>query len=749
MATIKDVAREADVSIATVSNYLNRTKPVSKQASEAIQKAIEKLKYSHNVMARNVRTKSSWEIGIILPDFDDSYYVQIFQGIKSYFQNTNYTVNLEFSGNVPENERKIVENFLKKRVCGLFLVSCQPNNWQFYYEHLTSQNIPLVLIDRNIHDLDANFVSFDNYNLMKTMSRQFLQKGYKKIYMMTGPHQYTCEAECVRGFREACAECGIVTNEETFIETDMSKEDAFRKTIRLLKSKKIDAVVTTSEALAKGVVEGFVVSEGAAETIPVATLSEEHWNHNTHSCASDFVVRAATKLGQTAAELMERQLAAPLARETEKIILGGSRICERSDVGNHEVKAAMENSRTLRLLLLDTTPVDALLGMKRNFENTTGIKVQVTSIPYADVYDTILRSYSEGAEMPYDIVMYAMPWLPFFVSQNMFYDITEDAEDLKERFFEKSLEHFGKVGGRCYGIPLIYGPQILYYRKDLFENPTIKAEYANISSISLRPPVTLKEFNTIADFFTNKIDAVPYGISIAAEESSCLSLEIYMRLLAYKGKIFDEQGNVCFDSEQTLKAYINFVRSLKYAKPNYLETNGSTAVEDFLAGETAMLISYPHFFTDVTDLRKNSSIGSIGYHMVPGGVPLLGGWGLGISSRSTQKKEALEFLRWTCSEQVAHYTVALGGQPPITSAYTNDALVNLYPWLQLYHSMNGYAEPIMPPVLKNGKVIALNEIDEVICKRLYQMMESDVEIVDVIKQTHSDLEELVMKYKSL
>lgn len=749
MATIKDVAREAGVSIATVSNYLNRTKPVSKEASKAIQSAIEDLKYSHNIMARNVRTKRNMDIGIILPDFDDSYYVQVFRGIKSYFQNTEYSINLEFSGNVPEIERNIAENFLRKRVCGLFLVSCQPNNWKFYYDNFTSQNIPLVLMDRNIHGLDANFVSFDNYHLMKMMTEQLLEKGYKQIYIVSGPEKYTCEADCIRGFIDACIDYGLIISEEAFIETDMSKEDAFRKTIKLLKHKKTDAIVTTSEPLAKGVIEGLSVLEGGIKTIPVATFSEEHWNHHTHSFASSFVVRTAIELGRTASKLMERQLDAPLTGETERILLDGCRMCEKQDVAICDRQAPSRESQTLRLLMLDTEPVEALLGMMRNFENLTGIKVEATSVHYDFVYDTIMKNYNEEVALPYDVIMYAMPWLPFFVSENMLQDITEETKELEDCFFVNSLEYFGKVKGRCYGVPLIYGSQILYYRKDLFEDPVIRAEYENVSSISLRPPVTLKEFNTIAEFFTNKVDAVPYGISIPAVSSARVAPEIYMRLRAYGAKIFDAQGNVWLDSEQSLKAYINFMRSLKYAKPNYRENDDKTAAEAFMKGETSMLISYPHFFTDVTDFRKNSGIGSIGYHMVPGSAPLLGGWGLGINSKSTRKKEAMEFLRWTCSEQVAHYSVTLGGQPAITSAYTNDALVDLYPWLQLYHSMYEYAEPMMPPVLQNGKVIPLHEIDDVIAKWVYQLMDTDMEVIDAIKNTHRDLEELVEKYKNM
>ena len=103
MATIKDVAREAGVSISTVSCYLNKTKPVSKELGKSIQDAIDKLNYSHNMLARNLRTKRNMDIGVILPNLEDSYYAQVFRGIKSYFRNTEYSVIVEFSENIPMN----------------------------------------------------------------------------------------------------------------------------------------------------------------------------------------------------------------------------------------------------------------------------------------------------------------------------------------------------------------------------------------------------------------------------------------------------------------------------------------------------------------------------------------------------------------------------------------------------------------------------------------------------------------------
>ena len=90
MATIKDVAKLAGVSVATVSNYLNATKPVSREASSRIAQAIEQLHYTPNLSARSLKSRVYTRVGVILPNLNDSYYVQIFQGIEKSFSGSNY-----------------------------------------------------------------------------------------------------------------------------------------------------------------------------------------------------------------------------------------------------------------------------------------------------------------------------------------------------------------------------------------------------------------------------------------------------------------------------------------------------------------------------------------------------------------------------------------------------------------------------------------------------------------------------------
>ena len=747
MATIKDVARQAGVSIATVSNYLNQTKPVSKEAALRIQAAVDALQYAPNLSAKSLKSNSYMDIGIVLPNFDDPYYVQMFQGIESTFQNTGYFTNLAFSYDIPDFERNITYNFLKKKIKGMILISCQPDSWKFYYDHFTSdQNRPLVLIDRDIHSLDANFGSLDNQSVIRRMTAGLLEQGYRQIFLLSGPQSFECEHKCILGFQEVFLASSLPYDPAFLVKTNLSKEDAFRKTIQLLRNTRPEALITTSETIADGAIEALTLLGFRSDEIPVLTLGEEHWNLYTKSFASVSAPRPAIKLGQTAAGLLLEQLNSPLTKENEKIILPDTCPNYRIPPLPTREKCLTDEpacTKKLRILMVNTPQVHTLQGLLRNFENNTGIKAEVTILPHHYLYETILQKHQAQEEEPYDVFMYDIPWLSALATNHVLADITKEIRDLDlSIFLPDCLKYFSEFNHRYYGIPFMYAPQILYYRKDLFENPELKALYERQNNISLRPPLTLKEFHTVADFFTCPTDAIPYGISIPAAYNECLAPEIYMRLNAYGSGVFDSKGNVCLDRPSSLKAYIHLLRSVRSAKPDFRSADDVSIVQDFLNGNTAMLITYPSFLTDVVDLRKSSMVGSIGYHHIPGKSPLLGGWSLGISSRSSRKQEAFSFLKWICDEQTANYFALLGGQSAITSTYTNDELNKLYPWLPLYLDTYQYTRPTLPPRLKNGVILSQNDIDAIVCKWIYKILDQEIEVQDAITNTHRELEQL-------
>lgn len=746
MATIKDVAQHAGVSIATVSNYINKTKPVSRDAAARIAAAIRALQYTPNLSAKSLKSNVYNTVGVILPNLSDSYYVQIFQGIEAAFHDTGYHLNPAFSYDIPESEHKIAGDMLRKQVCGMIVVSCQPDQWKFYYENFIKQDRPLVLIDRAIRNLDTSMIRFDSRQVVQAVTGALLRGGHRRLALMAGPEQFSCETACREGFLQAFQEETDAV--PTVVHIELNKEDAFRKTAGLLSREVPQGILATSELTATGIIEALHVLGYAPDQIPVITLGEEHWNKYTHSFAAFSVERPAIRIGDLAAQTLLKKIRSPQTQESEHHRVS----CDLTDT-LHKLQSSLSaavppvtvtHPPRLRVLMLDTPAVHTMQKLIQNFEKQTGVSTQVVLQPHSSLYQAILESHRDPDS--WDVYMYDLPWLPMLAAGGVLQELSAQLEGLDTAsLLPGCMENFSRYGAGYYGIPLMYAPQMLYYRKNLFQDPELCARYEKLYGTRLRTPRTFQEFNTVAKFFTQQTDEIPYGISLPAAYPECLAPELYMRLRAYGSDVIDRQGNVVLRNPNALKAYVNLIRAARYAKPDYMQATDVSIVEDFLRGETAMLITYPGFLTDVSDLRMNNRIGSIGCSHIPGKSPLLGGWSLGISSRSSHSREAFAFLKWACTEQMATYFSMLGCYSAVSSTYSNDELVNLYPWLPLYREVYPNTSPMLPSVSHRGQVISPNDIDRIVCRGLYRLLEQpDREIEPILSATQQELEQLLL-----
>lgn len=728
MATIKDVAKLAGVSVGTVSNYLNQTRPVSKAAAERIKAAVETLHFAPNLSARSLKSNVYTEIALILPSRSDPCCVQICQGVEAALQGTGYLLHVAFSYDIPELERQLLQDVMKKRICGLILMSCQPDQGESLSRQLAE--VPVVLVDREIPGLEADRVCFDNEAALCRMTRGLLEAGYARLCLFSGPQEFSGEAACVRGFRR-----GLEGRQGQLVQTELTREDGFRKLTNYLQESRLDAIITTSESTAVGVTEGLQLLGYTAEALPVFTLGEEHWNRSTHSFAVWSAARPAIRMGKTAAELLLERLSGG-QRELRNVILPEKAIPVAIPPKRESPQPHRKPADTLRVLMLDTPAVRAFAGLLRSFEHRTGIGVELTMLPHNRLLTAI-----EAGSGEYDVVLYDLPWLPKLAAGGVLRDLTPLLAQVDQGvFFPGCLEHYSAFRGRYYGIPFLYAPQIFYYRKDLFNSPALRAQYERRCGGSLRPPITLEEFNTMAAFFTGQTDAIAYGAGLAAAYEECFAPEIYLRLRAYGGQVFDGRGQVCIDNRAGLRAYSNLMQAVPAMKPDYRQATDTSILADFLRGESAMVISYPPFLTDVADLRKASMIGEIGCALSPGRAPLLGGWSLGVSSGTDRWEAACRFLRWCCDEVTASYFALLGGQSAVASTYTNDELVSLYPWLPLYHSAYAYAKPMAMPT--RGTVVSADRVDAAVCRWAWEMLEGRCTPEEALHRTREDLEHL-------
>ncbi|GAP40741.1 extracellular solute-binding protein [Flexilinea flocculi] len=744
MSTIKEVAALAGVSIGTVSNYCTGARFVQPEKAKMIKDAIEKLDYKPNTYAKSLRSRNNQEIGVILPNIYDQYYSFILAGIERELRNSNYYVNLGLTDDVPETEIAILSSFLKKDIRGLIVVSCQTD--AHFFEK--PNNFITVFIDRKIIPNDINFVSSNPYETMIFLLSQLQEQGYTKIGLMAGPENFSCEKECSKAYYDFFAGKNIIPEEGLVHHIRSTKEESFRTAISFLQEKHPQVIISTSQNISTGIEQAAsIIGISTEKDLLIISFSQERWNYHITFNGIINTMRPAHFIGKKAAKLLLNNLKSPLLFEKQQIILK-DKIINRNLFENDSFSLSQKQyqNKVLKLLLLNSPNAHTIIQTRFDFSSKTGIDLDITLCEHEKLFDRLVK---EETLRQYDILMYDNPWLDILVANHCLADITgfvQAKEFNKDIFLNKLPEKVGMLNNRYYGLPINFGPQLLLYRKDLFDNPLIQEQFEKKYQTKLRVPKTWFEFNVISSFFTrsqNSSSPVEFGTSVAAKNASVLLPELMPRIWAYGGEVFDTYGNVAVDTPEFIKGVTSFIETFSSTNPASLDDNVEKTVEDFYLGKSAMLVGFASFIADVNNHSKSKIIGKIGYDYIPGGISVLGCWGFGISARSNQVEEAFELIRWTCDPDLENYFTILNGQSVLKNVYTNDELVSHYPWLSIIDKIypgNRQRKSVYRP---NGSIVPITTVENLIYQHVFSILQQKCPIETAIKNLRKEIELLI------
>jgi len=359
MATIKDVAKNAEVSIGTVSNYINGTRVVTPSTAKKIQQAIDSLGFTPNASARNLKTSSSSnEIGVVLPNTYDSYYSNILAGLEKELTESGYTISLSLTNDIPENEISILNRLLSKNICGLITITCLPDQTDFFDKYFFKQNTPVVFIDRKISNPNINFLAFDNNLTIKSMLQELHDHGHSNIGIMVGKKGYFPEDECIRAYRDFHKNNNLKIDENLICRILPSKESAFRTGINLIKDQKPKIIIASSSQIGKGLTEAAnLIGLYAADDLRIISLGEESWASTSPSSRNIATMRSSHKLGQEAANTIIANINSPIIFEKHQIFFE-DKIIEKG-LFNGQIKPTIIKSekshKRLNALFLSTS----------------------------------------------------------------------------------------------------------------------------------------------------------------------------------------------------------------------------------------------------------------------------------------------------------------------------------------------------------------------------------------------------------
>ncbi|MGD8750362.1 MAG: LacI family DNA-binding transcriptional regulator [Anaerolineales bacterium] len=207
--TRDDVARLAGVSSATVSYVVNNgPRPVSEETRKKVQKAIEILGYQPSSIARSLKTKRTTTIGLVVSDILNPVLSGIAKGIEDAILERGWNMILCNSDEDPERELRFLKMLVSKQADGIIL---QPTggNMDFLNLLVNNRKKPVVLLDRQLDELDVDCVLFENEEGAYQATRHLIDIGHKRIALVSLPRHLTPGFERVAGYMRAHEEAGI------------------------------------------------------------------------------------------------------------------------------------------------------------------------------------------------------------------------------------------------------------------------------------------------------------------------------------------------------------------------------------------------------------------------------------------------------------------------------------------------------------------------------------------------------------
>jgi DNA-binding LacI/PurR family transcriptional regulator len=199
--TIKDIARHAGVSTATVSYVINRTKYVSPELTERVQNAIEHLGYQPNRIARSLRIQNTSTVGLIISDIQNTFFTSLVRAVEDVAYAHNHSVVLCNSDETVEKEELYIDLMLADQVAGVIISPARETHNAV--GKLLAAHIPVVAVDRRIPDLDVDTVVIDNVSAAFDLVSHLIDDGHRRIGALVGPPDITTGRERYEGYVRA------------------------------------------------------------------------------------------------------------------------------------------------------------------------------------------------------------------------------------------------------------------------------------------------------------------------------------------------------------------------------------------------------------------------------------------------------------------------------------------------------------------------------------------------------------------
>lgn len=223
--TIKDIARELNISPSTVSRALKNHPDISKKTTEAVHELAKRYHYKPNAVALSLRSSKTNMIGVLIPNIVHYFFSSVISGIEHVTNEQGYNVMICQSNENSEREIATLQTLTNARVDGILLSVSKNTFDNAPYQELVDNNIPLVFFDRAAKDIMADKVVIDDVKGAYIATEHLIKQGCKKILHLAAPQNLMIGQRRKEGYRKALEAYDIPFEESLVIKCD-SREEA-------------------------------------------------------------------------------------------------------------------------------------------------------------------------------------------------------------------------------------------------------------------------------------------------------------------------------------------------------------------------------------------------------------------------------------------------------------------------------------------------------------------------------------------
>ncbi len=254
MATIKDVAREAKVSISTVSRVLNMSGYTSEKTKEKVLNAVKKLDYKGSLVAVAMVKKQTLTLGFIIPDIKNIFHSDLTRAVEDGANSHGFNLFLCNTDNNLQKEVEYIHLLIAKGVDGIIFSSPEVKNKNIKEVKEKFPDLPIVILGSKFHNLTINEILVDNFDGGYRATSHLLELGHKDIAFISGGIDSYSSIERHKGYKFALNESGIPINDDFVIFDRFYIESGYKNALKLLqKNKRPTAIFAGSDSIAVGI----------------------------------------------------------------------------------------------------------------------------------------------------------------------------------------------------------------------------------------------------------------------------------------------------------------------------------------------------------------------------------------------------------------------------------------------------------------------------------------------------------------